>query len=57
MYICDYNWGGLVLVFVLVFVGRHIFMGYMFNDEKTAETIDDDGFSSSILPTHTSFFF
>ncbi|CAN0176319.1 unnamed protein product, partial [Hapterophycus canaliculatus] len=27
--------------------GRHIFMGYMHNPEKTAETIDEDGWMHS----------
>jgi len=31
----------------LCYRGRHIFMGYMFNPEKTAETIDDDGWLHS----------
>jgi len=31
----------------LCYRGRHIFMGYMFNKEKTAETFDKDGFLRS----------
>jgi long-chain-fatty-acid--CoA ligase ACSBG len=31
----------------LIYSGRHIFMGYMHNPEKTAETIDDQGFLHS----------
>lgn len=31
----------------LCYAGRHIFMGYMYMPEKTAETIDDEGFLHS----------
>ena len=31
----------------LCYRGRHIFMGYMFMPDKTAETIDEDGYLHS----------
>lgn len=31
----------------LIYKGRHVFMGYMYMPEKTAETIDDEGFLHS----------